>query len=1064
MRIPWNKYEVAILIDACEKINSNCIQIKDAVMLTSLRLRQFAKNRGIKIDNVFRNENGIRLRMEEMQCLLKNDLDSAFSKKVCKLYKEMYNVYKYNNEEYKKILAIAMKMTKSVDVCKIMMDNKELSCISNRGNSPQELIDVHKTEKERVLVDTSEHRLNTGTNQYYNDNEGLTYAEILKLSPEDYYNISTISLNLSKRLFKRLINAKLDNLGKILQVTEKTITDLNGIGKGSIKELHKVLNGLCSENKLNSRYFNDNVAILDGNTKKSDIIHKELLPFKDDIINGDFSFLNTDNIFNEVTKNYIKEIKEAYMIIDLDLIKEAINRNPQILYLIDELNYFSGKCEFLRKYENVISEIPRYRLEIKILNMIKYYSDDLERIDYLSSLVENKSDSVEKYLRNNIEKYRIHDNYFTNFLNWCKYDLHEEMANFLKFNIKNQRTKFVIIQRAKGVTLEEIGSQLGITRERVRQIENKIKIAFEAYQKVSRFSLKLFIEFGENIEIFSEEIRDYFGNCGEVVLYLMQNIELPNVTFSARLDMLIFDDIRLVELANSMVDDLPFSFSKEKLQTYIENAKKNRISERMFLAILDTKYEYRYNVYLPIKKNLQDIYMDIVKKYYPDGIYIYDQNEIEKFKKIAYEVYGLDIFDKTIHSIGSVVARRGLLCNKGIYRYYDKNEKLISDDLSKDIAYYIDNYSYPILMMNTIYGVFKEKLILENVRNKYYLQGILKVLYGDKWYFSRDYISKDKSCTSAVTNVVKYIKSSKYPVSKNEIFEQFPGVTDIVINFATNDKHILNLFGKYIHGDSLNISDSDKKYISDVIELFLSKENVCHCKKIYNYVLEDYPEIMTNNFVEYSFSFFSLMKYCFIDKYQFWRPYIARKNTVIRKGMDILKEIIKTKEVVSIEKIKLFIKENNLFVQSLIDLLDSCNGTHLLLNNNELASIEYIGITKEIINVVEEKICNEINKTTPISELSSISSLPRVNVEWNIWLIYSALKKWSTKLDVGLSNSQFKKAYPLVALKGDFDNTVSDKKYFNFGYNITTIDDIVNGESLDDLIEDISFDELDIDI
>ena len=70
VRIGWDKYEVALLIDACNKIRDKEIDKAECVHRLSNLLRKRAKANGINIDEVFRNENGITLQMTKMEYLL----------------------------------------------------------------------------------------------------------------------------------------------------------------------------------------------------------------------------------------------------------------------------------------------------------------------------------------------------------------------------------------------------------------------------------------------------------------------------------------------------------------------------------------------------------------------------------------------------------------------------------------------------------------------------------------------------------------------------------------------------------------------------------------------------------------------------------------------------------------------------------------------------------------------------------------------------------------------------------------------------------------------------------
>ena len=65
-RIVWNEHEQAVLLQALIDVLNGKTERKEAISDVSKRLRKEAESRGIKIDEKFRNENGISL---QMNCL-----------------------------------------------------------------------------------------------------------------------------------------------------------------------------------------------------------------------------------------------------------------------------------------------------------------------------------------------------------------------------------------------------------------------------------------------------------------------------------------------------------------------------------------------------------------------------------------------------------------------------------------------------------------------------------------------------------------------------------------------------------------------------------------------------------------------------------------------------------------------------------------------------------------------------------------------------------------------------------------------------------------------------------
>lgn len=101
-RIPWDNEEAAILIDACIQFNQRKITKQQAVKDVSKRLRGRAVNKGIEIDDVFRNENGIT-----MQFMLMNELltdEKSGLRGASKLFVKMVEMYNNDRTSFDFIL------------------------------------------------------------------------------------------------------------------------------------------------------------------------------------------------------------------------------------------------------------------------------------------------------------------------------------------------------------------------------------------------------------------------------------------------------------------------------------------------------------------------------------------------------------------------------------------------------------------------------------------------------------------------------------------------------------------------------------------------------------------------------------------------------------------------------------------------------------------------------------------------------------------------------------------------------------------------------------------------
>ena len=101
-RIAWDKYEAAILLEAVLRIDANTESKNDAIERVSKQLRSMARNRGLSIDDVYRNTNGISMQMAAMKATA-FELESKM-RSHSKVFCEIVALYHTDKPEYDAIL------------------------------------------------------------------------------------------------------------------------------------------------------------------------------------------------------------------------------------------------------------------------------------------------------------------------------------------------------------------------------------------------------------------------------------------------------------------------------------------------------------------------------------------------------------------------------------------------------------------------------------------------------------------------------------------------------------------------------------------------------------------------------------------------------------------------------------------------------------------------------------------------------------------------------------------------------------------------------------------------
>jgi hypothetical protein len=857
-------------------------------------------------------------------------------------------------------------------------------------------------------------------------------------NPNDYRYLNVIDLGFSKRLSNRLLENKIFTVEDILMKNIAAYMEISGFGQSCFNELNCYLGSLKNVRNENNK---NNYEI------------KFLKEYRENILDGDFSFVSNLQM-NELIHNIIELFRDGHRLLDRYLIDACIYQTEYTVQLVDSIKKYVNGIDDRIKIEKYLQTIPKNRVENKIIIFINAYSDVKEVKDYLATYCDRDDMLLKEFILKNYCDNNSKNFILTDFFNWCSFSIEQDIESFFTQEIKDDRMRLIIHRRSAGKALESIGNEVGITRERVRQIEKKIFRNFSVWQNKNRILFKIITEQKDESAILASTLMKYTNKYKNEFLYLLRNNVPTDVTYDKQLDIFVIGEEDIVERVQIFVDELPDVFSEYKITGYLELAMTCGLSGELIIKAINESYRKTGDTYHRTRLTRTSMYADILKRYYPNGMWIYNTDELQQFKERLMHEYGNIEFTSN-RAISARLGDVGVLCGRG--RYCSKKQHYISDVLANKIYTYIVESDMPIFLTNTLFSVFENELRAENVSNKYYLQGILRALYGDEFIFRRDYISKDESVTSVYAEVVNYIKNTPYQVSKQDIFDAFPGITEIVVNISVGDSEIINLFGNYIHSSHLKLSKSEINYIKNVVNRYVMGGKMCHCRNIYEFIMHENPTLLINNNITIPFSLLSLLEYLFRDNYNFLRPFIADNEKVIDKPIDQLREMILNSDRFEIADVLEFSREWSFQINSILGFLNNCNETHLLINENEIASIEYIGIDKNYAEYLEALIINEINGTVKISELRCVNNLKEINVSWNEWLIYSMLFKWSTLLEVTTSSNQFRMAVPVVAPRGMLNQKIINSISKESSGSFMQADDL---EKIDDLIADYILEEL----
>ncbi len=874
--------------------------------------------------------------------------------------------------------------------------------------------------------------------KYYEIN--ISLGDLFDISKEKYRTISIDKMSLSTRQYNALRRAGCNTIEELLNYSIEDLYAINNMGKNSVEGIVELLERFEIERDGRSSVEKNSLSC-------------SMREYAQVILEGKFDEIRDENINEEEIEKYRHAFEET----EYDLLKKCVDfPNDIVPYIV----FLDRESRNLKRSSEVIHRIPKYRLNNKAKGYIDAYKNVNCNWSYAIPDGFNDEESLIFFIRKTVQT--NWDQLFCLF-EWCSKDL-KVITNKLIVDIsKNDRDLRVVELRKEKKTLEEVGRYFGVTRERIRQIESKTRRKVSLWARKNKIFRMISADLnGKNI-ISSKDFESLLGEYGELVFFLLTDSDeasLEGFVFDKTYKVFTFGDNLDFVLEEEYVDNLSSVYTKNDFEQIVEKAlaSKENISKEKLKLVLDNEYQFINGIYKSIheKLSLNLIYGEVLKKHFTSGIRVHVDSEIELFKKYVFDDFGLDISEKSNRSIDSLISRIGILCDRGTV--CPKKKEYIGIELKEKIKKYILEKNNPLIFLNSIYSIFEEELNEFGINNRYYLQGVLKEEFSKDFFITRDYISREPVTGTIYKSVVEFIKKQIYPVSKEAIFKEFPGLTEIMLNISTsNDSGIINYFGNYIHIDRLRLFDFDKEYLNETMNKLLSDNKAHHDEEIYDYINKDNPDLLNRIYVSFPYRMYSFLEKFFEDEYQFARPYIAKNEVEIGNPYEQIKEYVIGEDCLDIDDILGFAKELHFQINSILDFLKSFKETHILINNEQIAALDYIGIEGLNIELLEKEILSEISETKPIRDLNCIYKISNIRVPWTDWLIYSIVDKYCKLLDVGASNNQFRCAVPLISPKGCMEIERYSEIKTDVSGSFRTVDDL---NKIDDLIADMLDDEI----
>ncbi|WP_099157063.1 sigma factor-like helix-turn-helix DNA-binding protein [Virgibacillus ndiopensis] len=284
-----------------------------------------------------------------------------------------------------------------------------------------------------------------------------------------------------------------------------------------------------------------------------------------------------------------------------------------------------------------------------------------------------------------------------------------------------------------GNTLEETGQHLGVTRERVRQLETKIVKKIVQLLQANRFQLVLSMVLNNKPFISYEELLDVIGEDNRDILELFKEKNVA-LYYAEELDAFFLDEEKKANFITKLEDimeELPETFNLKEYENVLEDILKTD-HDLNLKAILEYYGYNQFGTLYSLNRLTITNVIELIFQYYIYEPIKLDESSVDIIRELAERHFDYQLGD-SIRYIESRLreSENIILVDKNTFQWF--KPETINQSLVDEIKDYIMNQfeTREVINIEEVYQTFEDRLTANQIHNKLHLYSLIKYFFDE---------------------------------------------------------------------------------------------------------------------------------------------------------------------------------------------------------------------------------------------------------------------------------------------------------------------------------------------